>query len=286
MGIWLSTTRFFGGVEGQPGDFDGQPYRTYNVAPNALLVNFKAVRFQFLPDPNGRDVLITADPMPENLNIVNRLSLADGPCQGYQAGISFDVRDPQTAQTVVFSGSFPEACAPYSLSRTVLEHDTFALGVFTTLWQGLGGRHQGRLGAVTVGDGLDPALIWHSRPLAEIIRSINKYSNNVMTRQLLYTLGAEQSVGPGTRESGVDVIRNYLVERELSPESLVMATVRVFPDRLASRRHSWRMSFISLRTVLLGLNSWRPCLLGARRYDPRPIQWTGGRTRPRQVGAP
>jgi len=214
---------FFGGVEGQPGDFDGQPYRTYNVAPNALLVNFKAVRFQFLPDPNGRDVLITADPMPENLNIVNRLSLADGPCQGYQAGISFDVRDPQTAQTVVFSGSFPEACAPYSLSRTVLEHDTFALGVFTSLWQGLGGRHQGRLGAVTVGDGLDPALIWHSRPLAEIIRSINKYSNNVMTRQLLYTLGAEQSVGPGTRESGVDVIRNYLVERELSPESLVMA---------------------------------------------------------------
>ena len=120
---------FFGGVEGHPGDFDGQPYRTYNVAPNALLVNFKAVQFQFLPDPNGRDVLITADPLPENLNIVNRLSLADGPCQGYQAGISFDVRDPQTAQTVVFSGSFPGACAPYSLSRTVLVTSTSVVRV-------------------------------------------------------------------------------------------------------------------------------------------------------------
>ena len=213
---------FFGDVEGHPGDFDGQPYRTYNVAPNAFLINFKAVRFQFLPDPNGRDVVITADPLPDNLNIVNRLSLADGPCRGYQAGISFDVRDPQAAQTVVFSGSFPQACAPYSLSRTVLEHDTFALGVFSTLWRGLGGRHRGRLSKGTVGDGVEPALTWHSRPLAEIIRSINKYSNNVMTRQLLFTLGAEQSAEPGTRGSGVEVIRNYLVKRGLTPESLVL----------------------------------------------------------------
>ena len=213
---------FFGDVDGRPGDFDGQPYRTYNVAPNALLVNFKAVRFQFLPDPNGRDVLITADPLPDNLNIVNRLRLADGPCRGYQAGISFDVRDPQSAQTVVFSGSFPQACAPYSLSRTVLEHDTFTLGVFTTLWRELGGRHRGRLSRGTVGDGAEPALTWHSRPLAEVIRSINKYSNNVMTRQLLYTLGAERSTEAGTREGGVGAIRDYLVERGLSPESLVL----------------------------------------------------------------
>ena len=68
----------------------------------------------------------------------------------------------------------------------------------------------------------EPALTWQSRPLAEVIRSINKYSNNVMTRQLLYTLGAENSAAPGTREDGVKVIRSYLVDRGLSPESLVI----------------------------------------------------------------
>src|SRR5882672_2511138 len=37
--------------EPEPGAFDGQPYRTYNVVPSALLVNFKAVTFQFASDP-------------------------------------------------------------------------------------------------------------------------------------------------------------------------------------------------------------------------------------------
>jgi len=214
---------FFGDVAGDPGDFDGQPYRTYNVPPNALLVNFKAVRFQFLADPNGRDVIIAADPLPENLTIVNQLELIDGPCRGYQAGISFDMRDPQSARTVVFSGSFPRACAPYSLSRTVLEHDSFTYGVFAGLWRELGGRHRGRFSRGTVGEGVEPVLTWRSRPLGEVIRSINKYSNNVMTRQLLYTLGAEKSKAGGSREGGVDVIRRYLVDRGLSPETLVIA---------------------------------------------------------------
>ena len=213
---------FFGDVAGDPGDFDGQPYRTYNVVPNALLINFKAVRFQFLVDPNGREVVIAADPLPDNLNIVNQINLVDGPCRGYQAGISFDVRDQETARTVVFSGSFPKACAPYSLSRSVLEHDTFAFGLFGALWRGLGGRHRGRSSRGTVGDGVEPVLTWHSRPLGEVIRSINKYSNNVMTRQLLYTLGAQGSDAPGTREGGVEVVRGYLVDRGLSPESLVI----------------------------------------------------------------
>ncbi|MCY3732176.1 MAG: D-alanyl-D-alanine carboxypeptidase/D-alanyl-D-alanine-endopeptidase, partial [Rhodospirillaceae bacterium] len=198
---------FFDAPDGHPGDFDGQPYRTYNVPPAALLVNYKAVRFQFGADPNGRDVLISADPLPENLNIVNQLRLVEGPCRGYQAGISFDVRDPDTLGTVVFSGSFPRACAPYSLSRSVLQHDTFALGVFSTLWRGLGGSHRGAVRRAAVAEDAEPALIWRSRPLGEVIRSINKFSNNVMTRQLLFTLGAEGSGEPGTRQGGAAVIR-------------------------------------------------------------------------------
>ena len=213
---------FFDAPDGHPGDFDGQPYRTYNVPPAALLVNYKAVRFQFGADPNGRDVLISADPLPENLNIVNQLRLVEGPCRGYQAGISFDVRDPDTLGTVVFSGSFPRACAPYSLSRSVLQHDTFALGVFSTLWRGLGGSHRGAVRRAAVAEDAEPALIWRSRPLGEVIRSINKFSNNVMTRQLLFTLGAEGSGEPGTRQGGAAVIRRYLADRGLSSASLVV----------------------------------------------------------------
>lgn len=51
-----------------------------------------------------------------------------------------------------------------------------------------------------------------SRPLADIISTLNKYSNNFMAEQILKTVGAEMSDPPGTWDKGVDVLRRFLVE--------------------------------------------------------------------------
>ncbi len=207
---------------GDPGEFDGQSRRPYNVVPNALLINYQAVRFRFATRPGESGVHVTADPLPANLEIVNRLRTVSGPCRGYQAGITVDVRGGEAGNPVVLTGDFPSACAPYSLSRAVLRHDSFAFGVFSTLWAELGGVHEGGWRRGTVSEELEPALVWESPPLAEVIRSINKFSNNVMTRQLLYTLGVEASDRPGTRAGGVDAIREQLAFRGLNPDSIVI----------------------------------------------------------------
>jgi D-alanyl-D-alanine carboxypeptidase/D-alanyl-D-alanine-endopeptidase (penicillin-binding protein 4) len=61
-----------------------------------------------------------------------------------------------------------------------------------------------------------------SPPLSEIIRVINKYSNNVMTRQLLLTLGAEKHGAPGTVEKGIAVIHEWLKQHDLTFAELVL----------------------------------------------------------------
>jgi D-alanyl-D-alanine carboxypeptidase/D-alanyl-D-alanine-endopeptidase (penicillin-binding protein 4) len=205
-----------------PGAFDGQPYRTYNVVPNALLTNFKAVQFFFLADTINKRVLVTTDPELPNLAIRNRLTLADGPCRGYQGGISFNITDPESIDSVVFEGAFPARCNTYSLTRTVLQHDTYLYGLFRSLWGGLGGSLQGRLANMPIPE--DAALIytWHSPPLAEIIRSINKNSNNVMTRHLLLTMGAEHRGAPATEAKGVEVVNEFLQSKGLHDGSLVL----------------------------------------------------------------
>jgi D-alanyl-D-alanine carboxypeptidase/D-alanyl-D-alanine-endopeptidase (penicillin-binding protein 4) len=208
--------------EPDPGAFDGQPYRTYNVVPNALLMNFKAVQFQFRPDPVRGRVNVATDPVLANLDIDNKLALIDGPCGGYQAGISFDHADPATLEKVVFDGRFSRRCNVYGLSRTVLQHDTFAFGLFSSLWKEVGGSFSGKLRNEQVPAGSTPALIWQSKPLGEVVRSINKNSNNVMTRQLLYTLGAEAANGPGTREEGVATLRGLLAARGLDTSTLML----------------------------------------------------------------
>jgi D-alanyl-D-alanine carboxypeptidase/D-alanyl-D-alanine-endopeptidase (penicillin-binding protein 4) len=208
--------------EPNPGAFDGQPYRTYNVVPNALLMNFKAVQFQFTPDSVRGRVSVATEPMLSNLEIDNNLTLVDGPCRGYQAGIAFAHANPETLERVVLDGEFSRRCNVYNLGRTVLQHDTFAFGLISSLWKEVGGSFSGKLRRGQVPADATPALVWQSRPLGEVVRSINKNSNNVMTRQLLYTLGAEAAGAPGTRENGVAAVRELLTARGLDVDSLML----------------------------------------------------------------
>jgi serine-type D-Ala-D-Ala carboxypeptidase/endopeptidase (penicillin-binding protein 4) len=220
-GDLLLDDSFFDVVEDDPGAFDGQPFRTYNVVPNALLVNFKAVNFQFLVDESSARVNIAMDPILDNLEIRNGIKLVDGACRGYQAGISFDAGGSGTNRAT-FGGEFSRRCGLYGMSRTVLEHDTYAYGLFETLWAEIGGTFRGELRRGSVAGDARPVLTWRSPPLGEIIRSINKNSNNVMTRQLLYTIGAEAAGPPGRRESGIAAIDEFLTSRGIAADSLVV----------------------------------------------------------------
>jgi len=49
-----------------PGEFDGRPNRSYNVIPDALMVNFQSIEFRVLPDAGARrvDVTTASAPMP------------------------------------------------------------------------------------------------------------------------------------------------------------------------------------------------------------------------------
>jgi D-alanyl-D-alanine carboxypeptidase/D-alanyl-D-alanine-endopeptidase (penicillin-binding protein 4) len=221
-GNLLLDDSYFSVAEDAPGSFDGEPYRTYNVVPSALMANFKAVQFRFFADPvNGR-VNIATDPALTNLDIKNRISLVEGPCRGFQAGISFNVADPETLAEVVFEGEYSRHCSGYAMSRTVLEHDTYLFGLFDALWGELGGTLSGDMSKGVIGEQQQLVLTWRSPPLADVIRSINKNSNNVMTRQLVYTLAGELTGPPATREAGVVVIREFLASHGLDPASLTL----------------------------------------------------------------
>src|SRR5690606_38748408 len=100
---------YFDVREPPPGAFDGQPFRAYNVVPNALLVNFKTVLFQFYAEPYSRRVRVVTQPPLPNLQIRNGLSLGEGACRGYQAGINLQIAGAD-ASRVELSGQFPERC--------------------------------------------------------------------------------------------------------------------------------------------------------------------------------
>jgi D-alanyl-D-alanine carboxypeptidase/D-alanyl-D-alanine-endopeptidase (penicillin-binding protein 4) len=213
---------FFEAAPGQATDFDRRPHRAYNVQPQALLVNFQAVNFRFLPQQRQQRVQIIADPQPAQLAIDNRVRLTNGPCGGGARGVGMQVADRAGFQKMVFSGRYSVHCGDDDFYRVVAESGNYIHGVFKTLWQEMGGRFTG---GVREGVVPDDAMLLHgalSPPLSEIIRVVNKYSNNVMTRQLLLTLGAEKQGAPGTVEKGIAVIYEWLKQRDLEFAELVL----------------------------------------------------------------
>ncbi len=79
------------------------------------------------------------------------------------------------------------------------------------MWLELGGR----LGGV-VRDGVAPTTApsfeLRSPSLAEVVRDVNKLSNNVMAQQLFLTLGATQR-GAGTPEAAREVVDQWLRDK-------------------------------------------------------------------------
>ena len=203
-----------------PAAFDRQPLRAYNVAPNALLMNFKVVRYWFKPDHESGAVDVEMDPALDNLGIQNRLGLASGGCSGYQRGITVTMN--KADDEVTFSGRFPNGCKRYAMDRTALSHNEFTYGLFDSMWRDAGGSFNGQWRNVVVEEDAEPLLSFSSLPLTDVIARVNKHSNNVMARQLLYTLGAEFNGLPGTEESGRAVISKWLEEKGLNSTEIAI----------------------------------------------------------------
>ena len=201
-----------------PGAFDKQPLRAYNVAPNALLMNFKVVRYWF--ENSGDAVSVRVDPQLDNLRVENHLTLREGYCGGYQRGITVTLNDDR--DEVTFSGRFPDRCRRYAMDRTALTHNEFAYGLFRALWEESGGVLEGRWRNVAANEGAEPLLSFESPPLTEIIARVNKHSNNVMARQVLYTLAAEQLGAPGTESGGRKVIETWLEDKGLQTGAIFL----------------------------------------------------------------
>ena len=247
-GDLLLDDSYFDTGEYDPAAFDSRPLRAYNVAPNALLMNFKVVRFLF--EPNGSEVSVRMDPALENLRVDNRLRSVQGPCRGYQRGIAITANGDN--DQVTFSGRFPSGCRRYAMDRTVLSHNEFAYGLFRSLWQESGGTFDGGWKKAIAEEGDEPLLSFESLPLADMITSVNKHSNNVMARQLLYTLSAEVLGAPGTEAGGREVISTWLADNKLELGKLAVANgaglsrdSRITAAAMASLlRFAWGQSYM------------------------------------------
>ena len=202
-----------------PAAFDGAPEKPYNAGPDALLLNHKVVKLQFSPDDAGGATHVAVDP-PLAGFAVARPPLSDGACNGWQEKLAPEV----LAAGMRFGGGYDAACGDkiWFYHAFALGNDQYFGAAFRQLWQDLGGRLQGEVRAGPLPSGARQIAAWVSPSLPEVVHDINKFSNNVMARQLLLTLAMEQRGRPATPEQGVRVVREWLGSKGINAPELVM----------------------------------------------------------------
>jgi D-alanyl-D-alanine carboxypeptidase/D-alanyl-D-alanine-endopeptidase (penicillin-binding protein 4) len=205
-----------------PARFDGEPIRPYNTGPDALLVNFKAVTVQFVPEPESRSVRLVTEPVIAAIQLVNNVALTDGPCGDWVAKLRFDAQGGPEATRLVVSGPFARDCGERARSFSLLAHRPYIAALFSQLWKDVGGTLSGTIRDGPLPPGSRLVVSARSPALSEVIRDINKYSNNVMARQLFLTIGALDGGAPGTMEKARGVIRQWLAQKGLAVPELAM----------------------------------------------------------------
>lgn len=197
--IVADRTAFQVGVH-DPAAFDGEPHRPYNAGPDALLINYKTQVLGFIPDTAAGVARIHYElPLAyEQSPVTVALAPQGTACGDWRMQLQADWSD---SQRIRFLGRYPASCGDRNWAVVPADPQGFALRAIEGMWRAQGGQLTGRVRDGQVPAGLQPAWEMQSPALAEVVRDINKYSNNVMTQQVLLTLGLERQ-GRGSFDAG------------------------------------------------------------------------------------
>lgn len=213
--------------------FDEAPEAYYNVIPDALLINKNMLQLDMRS--TGGKLRLAMQPALDKVLVDADMRLVDADCSKWEDGWKLPeaVNAPDGKIKVLLHGTFPKNCARgYSIN--VVERNDYLDRLFRATWRQLGGRFSG-----AVVDGVAPLesrlLAEHvSRALPEIVRDINKPSDNTLARTVFLSLGALETdpvlgsrpvmPAPGDTTFGrADlVVRNWLRQHGINDAGLVM----------------------------------------------------------------
>jgi len=215
-----------------PAAFDEKPFRIYNASPSALMYNFQATRFLFQPmlksgfikTKNNQQqgigkVSVVPQPAISDFKFKNNLSLQQGHCRASHRRPEFT---RNKAGKLTISGNYAIACQQQTVMRAISNPEEHVFNAFRELWHEMGGTLTGHYKNGTIRNGDKRFFVYHSPTLGELIRLINKWSNNVMTKQLLLTLGATEYGNPGTFQKGRQAVLNILAENGMVTQGIIL----------------------------------------------------------------
>lgn len=214
--------------------FDEAPEWPYNVIPDALQLAGNLVTLELTSEPAGASGNgVPAGPVSARLLpalpgvvIDNRLTLGELPCGQWSEPWKTPATTTDADGTVhiVLEGPFPRACTRRPqlqlLDRTVL-----ADRLLRWTWAQLGGTWAGHAREAATPPGARLLARREARPWGELMRPLNKQSDNALTRMLYQALGVAalpQDLQLTTSQLAEREVKRWFAEQRIDARGLVV----------------------------------------------------------------
>ena len=180
------------GLVSKEKSFDNDPMRAYNALPNPVVIQSNTMNF--ILTMKGRSLNIESNPSLENITIKNNIKITNERCIDWKSKLDYRTETKDSKFKIIFGGKFSRKCGIKGINLSVLNDEEYFYRIFKETWNANGGEFSGNLNVTYIQEANLKVLYKHnSRALSEIIRDVNKYSLNLMARNTMLTILAEDS---------------------------------------------------------------------------------------------
>lgn len=178
--------------KGDPAAFDGRASRPYNLLPDPAIINYRNLSFEMTPVPGKDYARIVTLPVMAGVTVPQTIALKKkGGCGNWKEAIGYRMETLKNGEKRVrFNGALPRACGPRNFNVIAFDENEYIERLFRTLWEKEGGTWNGKVISGTVPQtGVTLSQQRLSPSLADTVRLVNKWSNNLIARHIFLSLG-------------------------------------------------------------------------------------------------
>ncbi len=192
--------------------FDKNVYSPYNAMPDAIMFNKR--KSTICITPSAKRVKIEKDVPDQSYKVVNKLRMVNGSCRGSRAWPHVNIKTNESGRsTILLTGKFSKRCGSRKICKVISRpYRAFYYALKSTL-KNEGVHFRGTLKLKKVPNGAKYLFSHYSDTLESVISTIAKKSDNLMARQLMFTLGAVSFKGQSTlsksRKAIEDILNRY-----------------------------------------------------------------------------
>lgn len=203
--------------------------RPHHAWPDALTLDEGRLKVTLQPSRDGRPA-VQLDPPLAGVRIEQAARSGGSGCSAWAHW-----SDPANAEPrISVQGSLGPGCSPREWVLAPLPHAEFTARAIAALWREAGGQLHGRVvdksrpdreALLPTGPDGEPQLPWSthiSPPLPQLLREINKTSDNLAARNLMLALSRGFPHKPATLPAAQARMREWLVRQGMAPDDVAI----------------------------------------------------------------